>query len=823
MAKDVATLLSDISTKFLDNTSGLITPAVIRGFLQDVIGKLKNEWYVDSISGSDTLNDGKSFNTPYKTIGKLLQQTINPGDTIYLAKGSYWREELNLGNKDYITIKTYGNGNRPVLDASDVAINANFTLTSGRTNTYQIPWTPLYGAGLAGGHLISVWEDEIRLIRRSSIDEVEANPGSFFTALPNSGVQQTVYIHSYNSSNPTSNGRQYEITKRLSGALVRDYCEVYGIHTRNNGNNDGSFAGRRNCLVVYCIHEDGTKHNAFLSSGEFRDCVFWKCEEGANHYNCTLGVFYDDDPTGAVAIVRGCTFIGGDGVNPNFNLPNGCIAIYGHGQNLDVRYKTAIIENCEFYNVTSVGIIGSENSFVSDIKAINCNDLGFSVFDATNYKNYVMENVVFVARGIGNYCVNIDSFPGVIIYINGLAVYSPTGNDLIRINGTGQVNLKNCSIIGSGGNIGVHVLGAGILNVHNCVFDSCGYQINTENNIVSLVADNNVYSKGNPNEILWIRNSANYRGLRNYKQQFPTIEQNSISGDSELSVNPLTGEFLYGKMSPVHGLKAGHLYHRASANQVFRNQASAAIATRLKAPGAGINPNNPVTPNEGGFAPNTIGATGWWTPRRHVSVSGGAVTQMNDQIGSNHFTSSGTGSPLLVSREANIYNNPSLLFDGKFNVMRAGFAGITKPLFIIMVINILNPIGGFLFDGASNESAGLFVGGSLDINMNGGGFHGTNKFALQNRWFILSALFDGANSKVWVNGGLPSNTGNTGTKGMNDGITLGSRADGFFEMSCNVKYAEIILVPAVPTTADHNYLGTNLAYIYGGLSWAIPS
>lgn len=823
--KDTTTLLNTITSQFPTNDSGQITAQRFRNFFTDLVGRTSTTWYVDFIVGNDTTNDGKSYNTPYKTISKLLGETINSGDIIYLAKGSHWREELNLGNKDYITIKTYGFGNRPVLDASDVAVNANFSLTSGRTNTYQISWTPLYGAGLAGGHMISVWEDEIRLIRRNSIDEVESNPGSFFTALPTSGVAQIVYIHPYGSTNPTSNNRQYEITKRLSGVLVRDFCEVEGIHTRNNGNNDGSFAGRRNCLVVDSVFEDGTKHNAFLSSGEFRDCVFWKCEEGSNHYNCTLGVFYDDDPSGVDAIVRGCVFIGGDGVNSNFNLPNGCIAIYGHGQNLNVRYRTAVIEDCQFYNVTSVGIIGAENSYISGVKAINCNDLGFSVFDATNYKNYIMENVVFVARGIGNYCVNIDSFPGVIIYINGLAVYSPTGNDLIRINGTGQVNLKNCSIIGSGSNIGIHVLGAGILNVHQCVFDNCGYQINTENNIVSLIADDNFYSKGNPGEMLWNRNSTNYRSLRVYRQAFPTIEQRSIAGNAELISNPLTGEFFFSRMSPIHGLKAGHSYFRDAAKQVYRNPRLAAITTRLKAPNAGVNPNNPVTPDEGGFAPNTVSASTHWAPRRHVAVTGTSITQLNDQIGTNHLTANGIGSPLLISRQVNINNQASALFDGKFNNMRATITGIAQPFFVIMVLNVINPIGGFIFDGASNESAGIFLGGSMDLNMNGGAFLGTNKIAPQNKWFILSFQFDSANtnSKVWVNGGTPSTPGNAGTKGMSNGITVGIKADGNSETACNMECAEIIIVPSIPSNANHNYLGTNLAYIHGGLTWTIPS
>ena len=79
-------------------------------------------FYVDSHGGNDA-NDGTSAAAAWKTIAKVNQTHLAPGDTILLRRGSIWREELILSSSgrdgDPITIDAYGSGALPVLDEAD--------------------------------------------------------------------------------------------------------------------------------------------------------------------------------------------------------------------------------------------------------------------------------------------------------------------------------------------------------------------------------------------------------------------------------------------------------------------------------------------------------------------------------------------------------------------------------------------------------------------------------------------------------------------------------------------------------------------------------
>jgi hypothetical protein len=79
-------------------------------------------YYFSSINGNDS-NLGNSMASPWKSIAKM-QATINnlqPGDIIYLEKGSVWYEsKLVLQNKSGssaspISFEAYGSGKKPVI------------------------------------------------------------------------------------------------------------------------------------------------------------------------------------------------------------------------------------------------------------------------------------------------------------------------------------------------------------------------------------------------------------------------------------------------------------------------------------------------------------------------------------------------------------------------------------------------------------------------------------------------------------------------------------------------------------------------------------
>jgi parallel beta-helix repeat protein len=79
-------------------------------------------YYVDSRGGNDS-NDGSAPNSAWKSLAKLNAAQLSPGDTVFLRRGSFWREQLNIsssGSADApITIDAYGSGPLPIISGAD--------------------------------------------------------------------------------------------------------------------------------------------------------------------------------------------------------------------------------------------------------------------------------------------------------------------------------------------------------------------------------------------------------------------------------------------------------------------------------------------------------------------------------------------------------------------------------------------------------------------------------------------------------------------------------------------------------------------------------
>ena len=79
-----------------------------------------NDYYVDSAKGDDSL-DGRSQDTPWRTIGKVNKTTFQPGDRVLFKCGGLWRETLHLrsGSEDKPLIYShYGDGPLPLIQPS---------------------------------------------------------------------------------------------------------------------------------------------------------------------------------------------------------------------------------------------------------------------------------------------------------------------------------------------------------------------------------------------------------------------------------------------------------------------------------------------------------------------------------------------------------------------------------------------------------------------------------------------------------------------------------------------------------------------------------
>ena len=81
----------------------------------------QNQYYLSSSTGND--NNNGSQTQPWKTLSKLSNITLGPGDTVYFKKGDTFRGHYVVDGSgaegNPITFTSYGSGNQPILSGSD--------------------------------------------------------------------------------------------------------------------------------------------------------------------------------------------------------------------------------------------------------------------------------------------------------------------------------------------------------------------------------------------------------------------------------------------------------------------------------------------------------------------------------------------------------------------------------------------------------------------------------------------------------------------------------------------------------------------------------
>ncbi|MGE5646003.1 MAG: hypothetical protein ACM336_09455 [Acidobacteriota bacterium] len=257
-------------------------------------------WYVDSANGDDA-NSGRSPASALRSIG-AAQARLSAGDTLALARGSHWREQLTIPAEG-IEVEAYGAGDKPLLDASDVIDPAAWTKTPGFEDVYEavLPVLQMGTQTFPG-----LWEDGVWLGYRTSTAAVDAEAGTYFPAglggEPASPM--TVYIHTSDGSDPRTNGRRYEYSRREAGLKSRFPVKVSGVHTRRNCATPGSLIVGPNSHVEDCLASDGTFHNVYACGG----CYLKNVEaRNAYHYDSlAMFVFFDDAAAGEDITLEDC-------------------------------------------------------------------------------------------------------------------------------------------------------------------------------------------------------------------------------------------------------------------------------------------------------------------------------------------------------------------------------------------------------------------------------------------------------------------------------------------------------------------------------------
>ena len=79
-------------------------------------------WHVDALEGNDSAS-GQAPEAAWRSLHRLEQQSLSPGDSVLLRRGSVWREELELTTSGLpgapVVYEAYGTGPAPTIHGAD--------------------------------------------------------------------------------------------------------------------------------------------------------------------------------------------------------------------------------------------------------------------------------------------------------------------------------------------------------------------------------------------------------------------------------------------------------------------------------------------------------------------------------------------------------------------------------------------------------------------------------------------------------------------------------------------------------------------------------
>jgi hypothetical protein len=324
-------------------------------------------YYADSVNGSDADN-GISFGTAEQTISSVaaLATAYGSNVSVGLVSGSEWAERLDLSSLTGAQVKGVKSGALPILDATAVQT----TWVQHDAANFPNVWSKsiAHDADLDISRL-GILEDGVYLPRVASITLCNTTPGSRVCLVDGSLTTNdpaTVYIHTTDSANPNSNGKEYRAVIRMTGVSAGEDAVIEGVETRANMENNGSVVVGRSARVSRVVLRDGTKHHLFASSGTVQDCVAVAADlpiSGDGGQSFFVG--YDADADDLQILFDRCHSVRGSALSQPGN-PIGTSAIYSHSQ------SPALFRSVEYRQCAAVDLL----------------DSGFSAADAQDFIVY---------------------------------------------------------------------------------------------------------------------------------------------------------------------------------------------------------------------------------------------------------------------------------------------------------------------------------------------------------------------------------------------------------------------------------------------------
>lgn len=534
------------------------------------------DYFVDSIHGNDS-NDGRTSATAYATLTQAKAAAIFHGDgvRIGLARGSEWREELDLSTLDGVTVAAYGSGKLPIIRGDDVLESGDFTNDVTHTNTWRVSWTPTDNVP---GVAPNVFVDGVRLARAVSAAACNSTAGSYYannSYTPD--VAQDVYIHPPSSTNPTTDGKTYEITRRDYALKVGGSCSIVNIKAMRASSYQGNIVAGLDTYVSGCVSLDGSKHGIYIESGLAEDTFMVRGDDwfdiwgGTTH---TPAITYTSQGAGHAMTWRRCVILN----NPDtFGGNTG--GFYTHGVATDA-YDSMLYEDCQVYyaysafrcadtaQITVRRCLGYEvASFTGRVSAREVTD--YTCEDSEVFRQVVSGVASLDARVFQKARGSVVVRRMRAVFPNQAFVYH-AGSESISVEVTDSIiatrNSEGAGIAGIGLSQASGAATVNLINRRN-VFDGLGtlgaapgsnrnYSIGSGATISTLESEDNIFADAGDNFEL---SGSIYSSVAFYKAGQPTLDVNSVAAAPGFAGDIAARDYTYAGGSAAVALGAGQV------------------------------------------------------------------------------------------------------------------------------------------------------------------------------------------------------------------------------------------------------------------------
>lgn len=388
-------------------------------------------YYVDSVNGSDA-NAGTSPSLAKQTIAAV--PTLTAGQSIGLARGSTWREELVLSANN-CRAEAYGTGDKPMFDCSDVVPAGDWTKTGGRTNVYEASLA--VGTDANAAEWPGLWVDDVRMVVVATLDLCDSTPGSIYHGSVTDTTPITLYVHPPGSTDATSDGKVYEASVRRSGVLSYAAANVTirGLQGRRNYTSYGSFCVGRGGLLDDCLALEGNTHNIFLrGNAEARDCIARDCYHHSE--SPTMFIGFESSPTAGDTITyTRCTA-------ENTAYYAACLGFYCHSGS--GTFASVTHTDCTVDNVGNpFSIANATICYVTGATVTN-----FSLILGSTSVPIIASGIVGTLAKTGAHWGNF-SGAAASVTLDGCTVTFDTTGHLRALTSGQTMTMRNCTITGA--------------------------------------------------------------------------------------------------------------------------------------------------------------------------------------------------------------------------------------------------------------------------------------------------------------------------------------------------------------------------------------